>query len=224
MTCKSREETYLEWALGRLVAYHVGPSLICHFSPDFTHRLSKKLEELGDTAQDAPRYDEAISHYSITLSLNLPFPKDIFAKRIKAFMATGSWREAIDDANQVHHFTPCRSRSFTHHHRVITLDLSSPWGYELKHAALHKAGDYDHAIDAFEEMLSKIAQSPNPDVQRELYPRYLGKDDLFNLSHRARGPVHQPIQHARDDSQNCSMHSPSFATRAHQHDHWSSPR
>ncbi|KAI9464361.1 hypothetical protein HD554DRAFT_2315922 [Boletus coccyginus] len=62
---------------------------------------------------------------------------------------TGSWKQALDDANQ-----------------VITLDPSSPWGYEVKHSALHKAGAYDDAVSAFETMLSKIAQSPDPDVQR----------------------------------------------------------
>ncbi|KAI9461348.1 hypothetical protein HD554DRAFT_1518592 [Boletus coccyginus] len=46
------------------------------------------------------------------------------------------------------------------------LDPSSPRGYELKHAALHKAGDYDNAVDAFEAMLSKMAQSPYLDVQQ----------------------------------------------------------
>ena len=66
------------------------------------------------------------------------------------------------------------------------LDPSSPWAYEMKHAALHKAGDYDDAVGAFEAMLSKIAQSPDPDVQRELYPRYYDKDGLFTLVDRAR--------------------------------------
>ena len=37
----------------------------------------------------------------------------------------------------------------------------------MKHAALHKAGDYDNAISAFEEMLSKMEQSPDPDIRRE---------------------------------------------------------
>jgi hypothetical protein len=58
---------------------------------------------------------------------------------------------------------------FTHHHQAITLDPSSPCGYEVKHAALHKAGDYDNAVDAFEVMLSKIVESPDPKVQRKLY-------------------------------------------------------
>lgn len=38
----------------------------------------------------------------------------------------------------------------------------------MKHAVLHKAGEYDNAIDAFETMLLKIVESP--DVPRELYP------------------------------------------------------
>lgn len=43
------------------------------------------------------------------------------------------------------------------------------------------AGEHDDAVDAFEVMLLKIAESPNPDVQRELHPRSRAKleDDLF---------------------------------------------
>ena len=52
---------------------------------------------------------------------------------------------------------------------MIELDPSSPWGYETKHAALHKVGDYDNAIAAFKEMLSKMTESPDPDIQSELY-------------------------------------------------------
>jgi hypothetical protein len=53
---------------------------------------------------DAQRYDEAISHYSTALSLDSPFPQGILIKRSKARVATGLWKEAVDDANQVHHF------------------------------------------------------------------------------------------------------------------------
>ncbi|KAI9567960.1 hypothetical protein HD554DRAFT_853796 [Boletus coccyginus] len=116
---------------------------------NFRQRSFKKLEHLGDTAVDSQQYDVAVSHYTTALSLDLPSPQDILIKRGKAFVATGSWKRAIDDANQ-----------------VTMLDPSSPWGYKIKHAALHKAGHYDDAVDAFEAMLSKIAQSPDPDVQR----------------------------------------------------------
>ena len=77
----------------------------------------------------------------------------------------------------------CRSSLLTHH-QVIELDPSSPWGYELKHEALHKAGDYKHAVDAFEVMLSKMAESPDSDVQRKL-PCYRDKDNLFRSFDRA---------------------------------------
>ena len=82
-------------------------------------------------------------------------------------MAVGSWERALEDANQVHHFVTGRSIPLTHHHEVIELDLSLPWGYERKHAALHKAGDYDGVISAFQEMLSKMEQLPDPDICRE---------------------------------------------------------
>ena len=58
-----------------------------------------------------------------------------------------------------------------HHSQVLMLDSSSPWGYEMKHAALHKAQYYDNAASAFEEMLSKMAESPDPDVQRKSHSR-----------------------------------------------------
>ena len=41
---------------------------------------------------------------------------------------------------------------------MIELGPSSPWGYERKYAALHKVGDYDGAISAFQEMLSRMGQ------------------------------------------------------------------
>jgi hypothetical protein len=47
------------------------------------------------------------------------------------------------------------------------LDPSSPWGYERKHAALHRAGRYDAAIGTFETMLLKISQSPDPEIRGE---------------------------------------------------------
>jgi len=50
---------------------------------------------------------------------------------------------------------------------VITLDPSSPWGYERKHAAFHSAGRYDEAIGMFETMLLKISQSPDRDIRGE---------------------------------------------------------
>ena len=55
-----------------------------------------------------------------------------------------------------------------HHCQVIKLDPLSPWGYERKHAALHKKGDYQGAISAYEEMFSTISQSSDPDIHGEV--------------------------------------------------------
>jgi tetratricopeptide (TPR) repeat protein len=71
---------------------------------DFRQRSLKKLEHLGDTAVDGQRYDEAISLYSTALSLDPPSSQGVLIKRSKALVATGSWKQAIDDANQVHNF------------------------------------------------------------------------------------------------------------------------
>ncbi|KAN0087985.1 hypothetical protein V8E55_006606 [Tylopilus felleus] len=62
-------------------------------------------------------------------------------------MAKGLWAEALNDAN-----------------KVIELDPLSPWGYERKHAALHKAGDYQSAVNAFEAMLSRMSESCDPQI------------------------------------------------------------
>ena len=52
-------------------------------------------------------------------------------------------------------------------HQVIELDPLSPWGYERKHAALHKAGDYQNAFEAFKVMCSRILKSSDPEIRGE---------------------------------------------------------
>ena len=93
-----------EWALGERPRIPCGRRRLRTFYSDFRRRSFNKLEHLGDTAVDARRYDEAISLYSTALSLNLPSPQGILIKRSKAHVATGSWKQAVDDANRVHHF------------------------------------------------------------------------------------------------------------------------
>ena len=94
--------------------------------PDFKQRAAEKpevlgdaaenVEDLGDTAAAAQRYDEAISLYTIALSLKPRSPQDILVKRSKMYMAVGSWTQALADANQVHHFVTGGSIPLTHHH------------------------------------------------------------------------------------------------------------
>ncbi|KAN0083976.1 hypothetical protein V8E55_007480 [Tylopilus felleus] len=56
--------------------------------------------------------------------------------------------EALNDAN-----------------KVIELDPLSPWGYERKHTALHKARDSQNAFDAFEAMLSRMLESSDAEIR-----------------------------------------------------------
>ncbi|KAG6375322.1 hypothetical protein JVT61DRAFT_3550 [Boletus reticuloceps] len=107
----------------------------------FKSRCCGKLEDLADIEVNAQKYNAAISLYTTALSLDLTTPQDIFIKRSKAYIAKGSWKEAMNDANE-----------------VIMLDPSSPWGYERKYIASHEAGDYDNAADALELMLSKTSE------------------------------------------------------------------
>ena len=51
--------------------------------------------------------------------------------------------------------------------QAITLDPSSPWGYLAKRTALHGAGCYDDAIQVYETMLSKMAESPDLQIRGE---------------------------------------------------------
>ncbi|KAF8142122.1 hypothetical protein EV363DRAFT_1150633 [Boletus edulis] len=108
-----------------------------------------KLEDLGDLAWSTLKHEEAISWYSAALSLNPVVPQDLFMKRSKVYMAMDLWENALDDANQ-----------------VISLDPSSPCGYDRKHAALHRAGCHDAAIETFETMLLKLSQLPDPEAHR----------------------------------------------------------
>ena len=57
-------------------------------------------------------------------------------------------------------------------HQAIALSPSSPLGHEAKRVALHAAGRYDDAIQTFETMLSKMAQSADPQIQGKLYPQF----------------------------------------------------
>ncbi|KAF8415204.1 hypothetical protein L210DRAFT_103217 [Boletus edulis BED1] len=70
----------------------------------FKSRCCGKLEDLADIEMNVQKYNPAISLYTTALSLDLTAPQDIFIKRSKAYIAKGSWEEAMDDANEVHLF------------------------------------------------------------------------------------------------------------------------
>ena len=51
---------------------------------------------------EAQRHDDAITQYSVALSLNPAVQQDILVKRSKVYVTKGLWKEALDDTNQVH--------------------------------------------------------------------------------------------------------------------------
>jgi len=116
-------------------------------------RCCKKLGDLGDTAMNTRDYDEAISQYSVALSLDPAAPQGLFIKRSKAYISRDLWEDAPNDAN-----------------KVIEVDPSSPWGYESRHAALHRAGDYENAIDAFEATPLKMPQLSDLEIRNKTRP------------------------------------------------------
>ncbi|KAH7904927.1 hypothetical protein BJ138DRAFT_1118949 [Hygrophoropsis aurantiaca] len=88
---------------------------------------------------------------------------DTFIKRSQARAAMDNWKDGLEDAEH-----------------AIKLNPSSPWGYERKHAALHGAQDYEDAIEAFNTMLSKLDNSPDPRTHK-LRQQYVSPSDLESV-------------------------------------------
>ncbi|KAH0825784.1 hypothetical protein J3R83DRAFT_7718 [Lanmaoa asiatica] len=131
-----------------------------------------KLESLGDATMMTGQHSDTVSHYFATLTLHPSAPQGLFIKRSKVSITGGSWREALEDVNK---------------HQVIELNPLSPRDYKKEHAALHKAGNYDDAIHAYEMMLSKMSQSPDLDICGECQSH--AESHLFILPSRAPTPL-----------------------------------
>ncbi|KAG1768815.1 hypothetical protein EDD22DRAFT_211246 [Suillus occidentalis] len=135
------------------------------------------LAAKGDDALAAGNYDLAIELYSVAIHLDL-VTDAIFANRSKASAGKMLWDDALLDAE-----------------KVIELNSSSYFGYQLKHAALHGAHRYDEAIEAFNIMLSKLENTPDTETtnlrQQYVSPREVDsaieasiKTQLDNAPHR----------------------------------------
>ena len=61
----------------------------------------EKLDNLGDTAMDSQKYDEAVRHYSELLTLDPSNVSDVLYKRSKARALRNSWKVALIDAEKV---------------------------------------------------------------------------------------------------------------------------
>ncbi|KAF8548746.1 hypothetical protein OG21DRAFT_1489116 [Imleria badia] len=142
---------------------------------DFKHRCREKVERFGDGAMDSQQLDEALKYYAAALPLHSANTQRFSILESKVCIAKGSWKDAVKHANE-----------------AIALDPSSPWGYQSERTALHGAGRYDDAIQAFETMLSKIAQSPDLHI-REHRDQYISPS---SVRAQIRKVVQRTIRHS----------------------------
>ncbi|KAI6030212.1 hypothetical protein EDC04DRAFT_104815 [Pisolithus marmoratus] len=133
-----------------------GEKEIVDWITDFTKKCAMTLERVGDEGETfgSVQHDDIITEYSTALTISRLF---IMQSRRQA--AKGLWEDALQDANE-----------------AVKADPSYPWGYETKYIALHRAEQYDEAIDAFESMLHVIEQSHYSAV-RQLRKNYISPSE-----------------------------------------------
>ncbi|KAF8435985.1 hypothetical protein L210DRAFT_3505969 [Boletus edulis BED1] len=84
--------------------------------------------------------------------------------------------------------SPQRNEALGDASQVVALGPSSPWGYQMKHAALHKAGDYDNAVDALESTV--ICTSAHPAAhERRSVKLFKGPSVICQACSSTRLPV-----------------------------------
>ncbi|KAI9461109.1 hypothetical protein HD554DRAFT_1529887 [Boletus coccyginus] len=109
----------------------------------------------GDGAFISEKHDGVVAQYSAALSPNPTNSVNLLVERSRARAAMRLWGDALEDANE-----------------VIRMDPSCHYAYACKHAALHGTGRYDEAIEAFDNMLSLIEHSGDPEI-RQLCSKYV---------------------------------------------------
>jgi len=86
-------------------------------------------------------------------------------RRSKAHLERNLYAGALHDAEKVHMISIICNHSDTVNTQATELNPSSYLGYELKHAALYNVRRYDEAIEAFNIMLSKLDNAPDPQIR-----------------------------------------------------------
>ncbi|KAG1793138.1 uncharacterized protein HD556DRAFT_522194 [Suillus plorans] len=120
----------------------------------------------GDTALAASKFDSAIDLYSAAIDLDTT-SDTTFANRSKAKLGKMLWEDALFDAQ-----------------KVTELNPSSHFGYQLTHTALLGARRYDEAIEAFKIMLSKLDDSPDPQI-RDTRQQYVSPSEAEDTIRKA---------------------------------------
>ncbi|KAG2053416.1 WD40 repeat-like protein [Suillus hirtellus] len=121
--------------------------------------------------------DGNVHLWSIESTLSEAFETDYsyLAHRSKVKLGQKLYAEALSDAE-----------------KVIELNPSSDLGYELKHAALHGTHRYDDAFKALTIMLSKLDDTPDPQI-RQLRYKYA---NLSEIEDAIRQAIHVQLENA----------------------------
>lgn len=69
---------------------------------DFKKQCLGASESLGDEAMRNGNRDDAVAWYSAALDLNPASPEHVFMKRSETHAASGSWEDALVDADEVY--------------------------------------------------------------------------------------------------------------------------
>ncbi|KAG1888599.1 hypothetical protein F4604DRAFT_2024111 [Suillus subluteus] len=156
MSDETMKASCLEWSTGKSSLLSSGLQSSHAYNLAFMRKCSVlyaangvvELAASGDAALAEKDYDWAIKLYSAAIEL-YSATDAIFASRSKARLLKMLWEDALLDAE-----------------KVIELNPSDYLGYQLKHEALHGAQCYDEAIEAFQIMLLKLDEAPDPQIQK----------------------------------------------------------
>ncbi|KAG1888594.1 hypothetical protein F4604DRAFT_1569692 [Suillus subluteus] len=156
MSDETMKASCLEWSTGKSSLLSSGLQSSRAYNLAFMRECNAlyaangvvELAASGDAALAEKDYHRAIELYSAAIELDSATDA-IFASRSKARLLKMLWEDALLDAE-----------------KVIELNPSDYLGYQLKHEALHGAQCYDEAIEAFQIMLLKLDEAPDPQISK----------------------------------------------------------
>ena len=120
---------------------------------EFTNKCLGRVERIAEEAIRNDNHNAAIACYSAALKLNPESPEDILFKRSEAYAATGSWEDALADADEVHpKFILVKHRNTDGFIQVIKRNHLLPQAFKMKHLALRKLERHDEIIKTLSEL------------------------------------------------------------------------
>ncbi|KAG1770184.1 hypothetical protein EDD22DRAFT_948496 [Suillus occidentalis] len=133
------------------------------WSAAFKRNCTAYCVSKGDETVAARNYETAVEWYSAGIRMDSSC-ESLLVRRSKANLERKYHDEALHDAD-----------------KIIELNPSSYLGYEVKHATLHDAQRYDEAIQAFNVMLSRLDDAPDPQI-RKPRQQYVGPSEVNNTT------------------------------------------